>query len=121
MYLLFEFIAVFIIFFVINYFTWWFTEKDNVPEFLEYKPFQCRLCLTFWLLTGVYIAIGVSFKLWIVLIAGIILAILNALAMWVNQKQNTIRIEDFDEYNKYETVDCDEILVDNDGFKVVKK
>jgi len=93
--ILIQFIAVFIIFLVVSYFTWWFTEKDNVPEFLEYKPFQCRLCLTFWLLVGIYIAIGISFKLWVVLIAGLILAILNAGAMWVNQKNKTIKLEDF--------------------------
>ena len=87
-----EFIAVFIIFLLVSYFTWWFTEKDNVPEFLEYKPFQCRLCLTFWLLVGIYIELGISFKLWVVLIAGVILAILNALAMWINQKNKTIKL-----------------------------
>lgn len=90
--ILIQFIAVFIIFLVVSYFTWWFTEKDNVPEFLEYKPFQCRLCLTFWLLVGIYIAIGISFKLWVVLITGVILAIMNAIAMWVNQKEKTIKI-----------------------------
>lgn len=115
-----QFIAVGIIFFIVNYFTWRFTEKDNVPEFLDYKPFKCRLCLTFWLLVGIYIAFGISFKLWVVLIAGIILAGLNAIAMKVHQKNNTVRIEDFEE-NNYETVDCDEILVDDDGFKLVKK
>ncbi len=94
--ILIQFIAVFIIFLVVSYFTWWFTEKDNVPEFLEYKPFQCRLCLTFWLLVGIYIAIGISFKLWVVLITGVILAILNAIAMWVNQKNRTIKISDFE-------------------------
>lgn len=87
-----QFVAVFIIFMASNYFTWWFTEKDHVPEFLQYKPFSCRLCLTFWLLVGIYIALGICFKLWIVLIAGIILAILNALAMWVNQKNKTVKI-----------------------------
>ena len=91
-----QFVAVFLIFLAISYFTWWFTEKDNVPEFLQYKPFQCRLCLTFWLLVAIYIAIGISFKLWIVLIAGVLLAILNAIAMWVNQKSKTIKISDFE-------------------------
>lgn len=95
MYLLFQFIGVFIIFLISNWFTWWFTEKDNVPAFLDYQPFKCRLCLTFWLLVGIYIAIGISFKLWIVVIAGVILAILNAIAMYVHQKNNTIKIEDF--------------------------
>ena len=89
---LFQFIGVIIIFLLSNWFTWWFTEKGNVPDFLDFKPFSCRLCLTFWLLVGIYIAIGISFKLWVVLIAGVLLAILNALAMWVNQKNKTIKI-----------------------------
>lgn len=119
-----QFIAVGIIFFIVSYFTWWYTEKEHTPEFLNYRPFSCRLCATFWLLTGIYIALGISFKLWVVLIAGCVLAGLNAIAMKVHQKNNTVRIEDFDnfdEYNNYETVDCDEILVDDNGFKVVKK
>jgi len=92
MYLLFQFILTGIIFFGVGYFSWWFTEKDNVPEFLEYKPFECRLCLTFWLLVAIYLVLGVSFKLWVVLISGIILAILNAIAMYINQKNKTIKI-----------------------------
>lgn len=95
MYLLIQFIAVFIIFFIINYVVWYITEKDKVPEFLQYKPWSCRLCATLWTLVTVYIAIGISFKLWVVLIAGLILAILNAGAMWVNQKNKTIKLEDF--------------------------
>lgn len=93
--LLLQFIGVFILFILTNWFTWWFTEKDNVPDFLDYKPFKCRLCLTFWLLVGIYIAVGISYNLWIVVIVGIILAILNAAAMWYNQKNKTIKIEDF--------------------------
>jgi len=95
MYLLFQFIGAFIIFFIINYVVWYITERDKVPEFLQYKPWSCRLCATLWTLVTVYIAIGISFKLWVVLIAGLILAILNAGAMWVNQKNRTIKISDF--------------------------
>lgn len=92
MYTLFQFAIVIAIFFIVNYFTWWLTEKDNVPKFLEYKPFQCRTCITFWLLTGIYAALGVSFELWIVLITGIILAVLNAIAMKIDQKNKTVKI-----------------------------
>lgn len=95
MYYLLQIIGIFIIFMLTNWFSWWFTEKGNVPDFLDYKPFSCRLCLTFWLLVGISIAIGISFKLWLVLIAGIVLAILNAGAMWINQKNRTIKISDF--------------------------
>lgn len=92
MYLFIQFITVFIIFIAINYFAWWFTEKNTVPEFLAYKPFECRLCLTFWSLIGIYAAIGISFKLWVVLITGVVLAILNAIAMIINQRNKTIKV-----------------------------
>lgn len=92
MFYLIQFLIVGIIFFITGYFSWWFTEKGNVPEFLEYKPFECRLCLTFWLLVAAYVALGISFELWVVLIAGIALAILNAIAMYINQKNKTIKI-----------------------------
>lgn len=96
MWILFQFIITGIIFFGVGYFSWWFTEKDKVPKFLEYKPFQCRLCLAFWLLVAIYVALGISFNLWVMLIAGVILAILNAIAMWVNQKNRTVSITDFE-------------------------
>lgn len=92
MWILLEFTSVWVIFFIVSYITWYITEKDHVPEFLEYKPFQCRLCLNFWSLVAIYLTIGISFKLWVVLIAGIILAIMNAGAMWINQKNKTIKV-----------------------------
>ena len=95
--ILLQFLLSGLIFFIVGYATWWFTEdKDlgHIPKFLDYRPFQCRLCLTFWLLVAVYVAFGVSFKLWVFLTFGIILAILNAIAMYVHQKQNTININD---------------------------
>ena len=96
MWILFEFILTGIIFFAVGYFSWWFTEKDKVPNFLDFRPFSCRLCLNFWLLVAIYVALGISFNLWVMLIAGVILAILNAIAMWVNQRNKTIKLEDYD-------------------------
>lgn len=95
--ILLQFLLVGVIFSLVGYFTWWFTEDEDlghIPKFLDYKPFQCRLCLTFWLLVAVYVALGISFKLWVFLIFGIILAILNAIAMYINQRNKTIKIID---------------------------
>lgn len=95
MYHLLQFIGVVIIFIISNWLTWWLTEdKDegHIPEFLNFKPFVCRKCLTFWLLIGIYIALGICLKLWVVLIAGILLAILNAIAMHINEKNKTVKI-----------------------------
>ena len=94
--ILLQFIGIFIVFFATSYATWYVTEKELVPEFLDYKPFQCRTCLTFWSLVVIYVGMGLIFKLWIALIGGIVLAILNAVAMVVHQKNNTISVKDLD-------------------------
>lgn len=90
--ILFEFIAMVIIFLVINYGGYWLTEVRGLPEWLQYKPFICRLCLTFWSLIGIYIALGLSFSCLYTMVGGIILAIMNALAMWIDQRNKTIKI-----------------------------
>ena len=72
--ILLQFIGIFIIFFATSYATWYVTERQLVPEFLDYKPFQCRTCLTFWSLVAIYVGMGITFKLWIALIGGIVLA-----------------------------------------------
>ena len=90
--ILFEFIVMVIIFLVINYGGYWLTEVKGLPEWLQYKPFVCRMCLTFWSLMGVYIALGLSFSCLYTMVGGILLAIMNAIAMWLHQKNNTIKI-----------------------------
>lgn len=91
-----QFVLVLVIFLAVSYAAWYITEKDKVPSYLNYKPFQCRLCLTTWSLAAIYIALGISFHLWILLIVGLIITVLNAIAMFVHQKNNTIRLEDYD-------------------------
>ena len=95
--ILLQFIGIFIVFFATSYATWYVTERDLIPEFLDYKPFQCRTCLTFWSLVAIYLGMGLIFKLWICLIGGLVLAVLNAIAMIVHQKNNTISVKDYED------------------------
>lgn len=81
-----------IIFFSVNYGVYWLTDKKGLPEWLEYRPFNCRLCATFWSLIAIYTAIGLSFSCLYTMVGGILLAIMNAIAMWLHQKNNTIKI-----------------------------
>ncbi len=90
--MIFEFILIFVIFFLVNYGVYWLTEKKGLPEWLEYRPFNCRLCATFWSLIAIYTAIWLSFSCLVIGIGGIVLAIMNAIAMWLHQKNNTIKI-----------------------------
>lgn len=85
-------ILIFAMFIVIKWFAWKLTEVWGLPEWLQYKPWNCKLCLTFWSLLATYLSIGLIFNLYITLIGGIALAIMNALAMWIDQKNKTIKI-----------------------------
>ena len=89
---LFNIITVYIIFFVVNYSAYYVTEVKTMPQWLQYKPWICRLCLTFWSLIFVYSTIWASFNCLIIGTVGITLAIMNALAMWIDQKSKTIKI-----------------------------
>jgi len=90
--ILFDIITVFIIFFVVNYSAYYMTEVKTMPQWLQYKPWICRLCLTFWSLITIYSTIWASFNCLIIGTVGITLAIMNALAMWIDQKSKTIKI-----------------------------
>ena len=85
-----QYITSFIIFFTINWLVWWVIDKKElVPDWLQYKPFICRTCCTFW------VTIAVAGGLFIVgwWIAGISLAILataNLAAMMIDERNTTI-------------------------------
>ena len=81
-----------VIFVPIRWFAWWMTEVKGLPVWLDYKPFNCKLCLTFWLLIGSYLSIWASFSCLYTGVAGVILACMNALAMYIDQKNKTIKI-----------------------------
>jgi hypothetical protein len=89
---LFEFIFVFVIFFTVSYAAYYITEKRGLPDWLQYKPWICRLCLTFWSLVFIYSAIWVSFSCLYLGIIGNLLASMNALAMWIDQRNKTIKL-----------------------------
>lgn len=87
-----QFISIFVIFFAVSYGAYWITEKRGLPDWLQYKPWICRLCLTFWSLVFIYSAIWLSFACLYIGIIGNLLASMNALAMWIDQKQKTIKL-----------------------------
>ena len=93
MIMIFEFMAVIIIFLIVSYGAYYITEVKGLPIWLQYKPFECRMCLTFWSLIGVYSAIWASFSCLIIGVVGILLAVLNAVAMYIDQKQKTIHLD----------------------------
>ena len=87
-----QILLILVIFLPIKYIAYYITEVKGLPQWLDYKPFNCKLCLTFWLLIASYLTIWLAFACLYTAIGGIILAILNALAMWIDQRNKTIKI-----------------------------
>ena len=87
-----QILLILVIFLPIKYIAYYITEVKGLPQWLDYKPFNCKLCLTFWLLIASYLTIWLAFACLYTAIGGIILAILNALAMWIEQRNKTIKI-----------------------------
>ena len=87
-----QFILILAVFIPVRYIAYYITEVKGLPVWLDYKPFNCKLCLTFWSLIAVYIAIWVSFSCLYTGIGGILLAGMNALAMWIDQRNKTIKL-----------------------------
>lgn len=86
-------VLVFALFIVTTYFTYKLTEEWGLPKWLDYKPFICNKCFTFWSLLAIYLSIGLIFKLYITLIVGLILSVANAIAMHINEKKRTVKVE----------------------------
>lgn len=95
-----QFIAIAITYLVVMWYTYMQVEVWGFPKFLQFKPFICRTCYTFWTLVVVYtitLLIGMTYTA----IGGYALAVLNAIAMKVDQRRRTITVEEFE--NKVKT------------------
>ena len=87
-------ILVIALFFPIKWLCWKITEVWGLPQWLTYAPWECRKCVSFWSLTSVYLAFGLLLHLWITMAVGLILTVLDTIAVIVDQKKKTIRIKD---------------------------
>lgn len=89
-----QILAIAVIFLIVMWWAYMQTERWGLPSFLQFKPFSCRTCLTFWTLIAAYtttLLIGMTYTA----IGGYILAILNAIAMKVDQKQKTVDVNNY--------------------------
>jgi cell shape-determining protein MreD len=87
-----QFILMMLAFFIVKYCAYVATEEIGMPRWLNFKPFNCNKCLSTWTLAGVYTVLGLSFDWYYLMIGGIILAILNGIAMEIDQRNKTIKI-----------------------------
>ena len=92
-------ILVLIIFIITKYLAWKVTEEDKVPEFLHYEPYICYKCLSFWTLMALFAACGLLFHLWVTMAVGAILTALDTIAVVIDQKNKTVKIDDFEPHD----------------------
>jgi len=87
------------IFFGIKVLTQWLFEKEDrwPPRMLNYRPWSCRLCFTFWLLLACFGVWWLLTKWTLTVVLGIMLTALDAIAQKVEQRNNTKSIYNEDE------------------------
>lgn len=78
------------IFFTVKFLCWKITDEWGLPLWLQYKPWECYKCLSFWSLMALYGVYGLILHLWITMAVGVVLTILDTIAIIINQKQKTI-------------------------------
>lgn len=90
--LILQLVLVLALFFPIKWLCWKITEEWGLPEWLQYKPWVCKKCLTFWTLMSLYISIGLVFQAYLTMGVGLMLTVLDTIAVIVDQKNKTIKI-----------------------------
>ena len=91
-----QIVLVLIIFFTIKLSTWKVTEEIGLPPFLRYEPWICFKCLSFWSLISIFLVCGLICHLWITMTVGILLTVLDTVALIIHQKNNTVSINDYE-------------------------
>ena len=91
--MIYEFIIAFAMYFAIVYGAYYVTEVKRLPEWLQFPPFDCRKCLTFWSNSIAGLVVGLSFNLWITMITVLVMASLTAISMHIHEKNNTVKID----------------------------
>lgn len=82
------------IFFTIKYLIFKITEK-GLPAFINYQPYSCYKCCSFWVLLFIYINSIITLQLWYMGIIGIIITILDAVALHIDE-MNTVSVNEID-------------------------
>ena len=95
-----QILLVLALFFGIKCLCWKITDEWGLPAWLNYKPWCCFKCLSCWTLLATFTSIGLIFSLWIVLGLGIGLTFLDTIAVIINERNNVIKIEDYDKLDK---------------------
>lgn len=94
--MIFEIILTIIVFFGVKALIYYITDIKGLPAFLNYKPYCCRRCLGFWSLLFIYINLFIvsEYTWWYTLIVGLVLTLLDTVAITVDENNNIISIDE---------------------------
>lgn len=85
-----EIVSSTILFILIKYITYKITYDIGLSKIFNYMPFICHKCLQFWTLIFLYPILFITFNMHYLtfLIFGLLITILDAIAMHVDEKNN---------------------------------
>lgn len=66
-------------------------------KMFQFKAFECRKCLSFHISWFTSTLIGLLFNSWTMVVIGIIFAFSLFFALWIDEKNKTISIDEYDE------------------------
>lgn len=90
-----EVVVSLLLFIIIKLITYYLTTIKGMPAILDYQPWNCHKCCQFWTLITAYptLYIFTNTTYTTFLVYGVSFAILDAIAMYINEN-NTVSIED---------------------------
>jgi hypothetical protein len=94
--MIFEIILTFIVFFAVKSIIFYMTDIKGLPEFINYKPYCCAKCFTFWSLMLIYPTIFYisNYTWYYLLIVGILLTGLDTAAKHIDENNNIVTIDE---------------------------
>lgn len=84
-----QLLAMLFVFLATRLFAYQLTNIWGLPKWLQYRPFNCEICFTFWMLVAIFTTVLIIGYTWMG-VSGLIMAVLNAIAMKVDQKRKTV-------------------------------
>lgn len=78
-------ISLIILFFVVKWLAFLIVQNVQLPAFLDYKPYNCNDCLSFWL--NLFISATITFLITKLSIIYIIITLLDGIAMFFEKRK----------------------------------
>lgn len=74
-----------ILFFVVKWLAFLIVQNIQLPAFLDYKPYNCNDCLSFWL--NLFISTTITFLITKLSVIYVIITLLDGIAMLIDHRR----------------------------------